>query len=104
MGTEKQHTPGPWALEEHDDGSFSVVPAVGFGIARVDYMAGQPASANGRLIAAAPELLEACELALCEMNLAISLTKPHTRERKSFEAMKAALWSAIERAAGRLAP
>lgn len=62
--TKSAHTPGPWRLGPiHSDGSFaihsnkgSIVHAIPFGSTLQDR------DANARLIAAAPEMLEALEL------------------------------------------
>ena len=51
-----KHTPGPWKIEE---GCF--VSAEGFVIARIIGCDSKKNESNARLIAAAPELLEALE-------------------------------------------
>ena len=53
-----KHTPGPWTIDgknikHYTDNGFTKVARVG------DYMAARNDEANARLIAAAPELLEA---------------------------------------------
>jgi len=70
-----KHTPGPWGQNltlDHDGDELRVVrdgaPAPGFHVAMVyghggDYEHDTARQANGRLIAAAPELLEALEMA-----------------------------------------
>lgn len=71
--SEGKHTPGPWEYVRDEDGSFDVCQQTGAPITtwssdvcRVYQINGtQPedvAEANARLIAAAPELLEALEL------------------------------------------
>ena len=58
------HTPGPWRIEEFRKGSY-LVTARNAGIAREGLVAQHvPGSANARLIAAAPELYEALNEAL----------------------------------------
>ncbi len=57
------HTPGPWGLMEHQDGFLTLTPPDG----RCAYFGMLPNEddedrANGRLIAAAPDLLAALEL------------------------------------------
>jgi len=51
------HTSGPWALSGNSK-TWALLDAAGFRIALVD-KGGLDAAANARLIAAAPELLEA---------------------------------------------
>lgn len=71
-----KHTPGPWNVSEEFDGTsikagmFHVthtIQACGFHEPDVDKAVTQ---ANARLIAAAPELLEACQalIAYCDKN------------------------------------
>lgn len=60
--SERKHTPGPWRLSGHSEDSpekLSVEDGYGYFIAEVDF--GLAQKANARLIAAAPELLEALE-------------------------------------------
>ena len=62
------HTPGPWEVEEFRKGSY-LVTARNAGTAREGLVAQHvPGIANARLIAAAPELFEACTLAMDVMN------------------------------------
>lgn len=59
-----KHTPGPWNVTvNYEDEAFSIDDSLGFPIAIALKI-----EANARLIAAAPDLLEACKLALssCE--------------------------------------
>ena len=62
--TEAGHTPGPWEAR-NQDAFLYIFGADGNNIARI-YGHGKtvPRDANARLIAAAPELLEACKAAL----------------------------------------
>lgn len=75
--SETKHTPGPWKwTRQYRDSlgahAFSLVDAGGYGILSCDGEANSPqmlggrGEANARLIAAAPDLLEALE-AICEM-------------------------------------
>lgn len=61
--TDTTHTPGPWSDTGHDGKDMIVIESQWGSIARVAY-AGDYAQqvANSRLIAAAPDLLEALEL------------------------------------------
>ena len=54
----EQHTPGPWKVHGQNIISYH---ELNIGIAKVLSNIGQPAKANAALIAAAPELLEACK-------------------------------------------
>jgi hypothetical protein len=68
-----QHTPGPWI---YDDRYVNVIAEDGRAIAgRPAWSSLSPDSeeADARLIAAAPELLEACEAALFALDCAINL-------------------------------
>ena len=60
-----KHTPGPWETREHSDGShwFVDYQQGGEGYTLVDELS----EGDARLIAAAPELLEACYQALAAM-------------------------------------
>lgn len=63
---ESKHTPGPWIATASDNGEWGIDAASGWGIATVAGSAGDgpgndESDANARLIAAAPELLEALE-------------------------------------------
>jgi hypothetical protein len=53
----EKHTPGPWKVTQHDMGAFIRCPADYIIAGPVDTRRGH--EANARLIAAAPELLEA---------------------------------------------
>ena len=70
MKTENKvsHTPGPWNIEEYNNQTLEIWPQQqnGYGcIAKIDKLFGQftDSQANARLIAAAPELLEALKAA-----------------------------------------
>ena len=67
-----KHTPGPWKITDKIDGQFAYTPRIHVGPAVVYYTAGYHtaeqdsefkaiAEANARLIAAAPELLDALQ-------------------------------------------
>lgn len=65
-----QHTPGPWRIVRDEDGCFEIADENGLLINKTVARGGTTNRANARLIAAAPDLLEACESAL------IALTNP----------------------------
>lgn len=61
------HTPGPWALSHVCGGNYTVLPEshkkhASHAIASVHENHGEENAANARLIAAAPELLEALKV------------------------------------------
>lgn len=63
-----QHTPGPWAVKTDGEANyFTIADSKANWLMRVQHN-GEPSTvtqdANARLIAAAPELLELCELSL----------------------------------------
>jgi hypothetical protein len=67
-----KHTPGPWVINRNQtdcgEDKISIEAADEYFIAQVD--PGVSQEANASLIAAAPELLEACQLMLTAMKLA----------------------------------
>lgn len=72
---ETKHTPGPW--EAHRGTEVNYLPPDSNMAYRVAYMdmsgngvVGQRHAANARLIAAAPDLLEACEASLAALDFA----------------------------------
>lgn len=74
-GTKVAHTPGPWMADECDGGAAMVIlanddegHAFNMAYLRYDY---PERNANGKLIAAAPELLAACEAALPRLREAV---------------------------------
>lgn len=65
-----KHTPGPWIVYNDDDLAHSVLQAISRGdICRIGYYPSgidatvEEINANARLIAASPDLLEACKAA-----------------------------------------
>lgn len=65
----RKHTPGPWRLEPswlETDNPY-VVADNGKIFPYVEFVADVALEADARLIAAAPELLAACEMALLDM-------------------------------------
>lgn len=61
-----EHTPGPWKLVKTEAGHLDVQPKTGGRIARVSPLNGNGhpmpnAAADAQLIAAAPDLLQACK-------------------------------------------
>lgn len=76
------HTPGPWKIEWQN--IVTEHPA-DIGIVVIYGNIGQPVEANARLIAAAPELLQACKLALHIIQLEIynsGLGEPHQQLKR----------------------
>lgn len=63
MKTKSEHTPGPWECDNSDTPCVFPKTDDGQGII-ADVYRGDRAMANARLIAAAPDLLEACQNAL----------------------------------------
>ncbi len=65
MSTKNQnpepHTPGPWRIERYEDGSKAIAPSEGFVVCTMAVVPPERIEANARLIAAAPELLDACK-------------------------------------------
>jgi len=66
------HIPGPWKVREFENASPQIATesdAQGFGkpIATVEFLGHEIRKANARLIAAAPDLLEACQRALISL-------------------------------------
>jgi len=97
------HTPGPWTTEQHGDylDVFPVTPGWGYGgVCRIENADIDPiplraqADANARLIAAAPELLEALELLH-----RIALQTPQLNNPDDREVIDQA-WAAIRKAKG----
>jgi hypothetical protein len=101
------HTPGPWRIEpyrdDHPDTSYFVVGADGNTVCAVENQQDggvyyEPCKADARLIAAAPEMLEALKLleaALTQYNLR------DARKRFSLGVADAAAGKAIAKAEGR---
>ena len=83
-----KHTPGPWFVAGVDGGKVSIESKHTPYVALVDYCTSQ--KANARLIAAAPNLLEALEmLSNCseyptpKQNIALAITQAHTAIAKA---------------------
>lgn len=58
-----KHTPGPWEIRDDDEvGQVSIVGGSKIVLATVRTATVEPGDENARLIAAAPELLEALEI------------------------------------------
>lgn len=60
-----KHTRGPWEVRENSDSDVFIMAGDDL-IAEVEGNWPEPSRANGRLIAAAPDLLEACEAVLSD--------------------------------------
>ena len=61
MTTKQQHTPGPWQHEGRKVLKFYAGMRPSESVGSIALCHGEDAEANARLIAAAPELLAACE-------------------------------------------
>jgi hypothetical protein len=59
-----KHTPGPWTFDKDDLGIWINSPAYPQPIAKMGKSTVFPTEANARLIAAAPDLLEAAQAAM----------------------------------------
>jgi len=68
METFEGFTPGPWRVEEYDDGSMSVAPHEGFAVCTMAIVPPARIAANAKLIAAAPELLAQRDALLAAFN------------------------------------
>ena len=82
--SESKHTPGPWVTEH---GSlYDAITSADGDICTWNHLVGRsrpPQKANARLIAAAPELLEACEDLLSDYeHLAYEPKMPPVRRRR----------------------
>jgi hypothetical protein len=91
-----QHTPGPWITKPETAYVDSQVWADGLLIAEVNGKGLEETASNARLIAAAPELLAACERAL----IAIEALPPRLGEDRYEPLMQ--LTAAIQKARGEL--
>ena len=80
------HTPGPWELGYSDLGSQIISSADGY-VAVVHYWSRpeQEMKANARLIAASPDLLEACEEFVRKVECG------EAKSKRSYTQMKAAI-------------
>ena len=92
MSSPRQHTPGPWSLSpsfdrierrvQHGDNPPLVWGiASGINSAHPDYMPRAEQIANARLIAAAPELLEALEAVLPDLEHYVATHGPGPDKR-----------------------
>ncbi len=101
-----KHTKGPW----HTGGSFNDQPQIteestGRTIA-LCYSLGKPdrgtteAEANAKLIAAAPELLEACEKVLSSINTNCITEQLHIDDAELLSEIMADIYRAIDKAKG----
>lgn len=91
-----QHTPGPWRYHVYGDGSSAVIPDVGYQVCTMPEVPPVRIAPNGRLLAAAPALLEALEavesqLRNARMDVRV-LTSLHTSE--ALQLARAAIQSA----------
>lgn len=103
-----QHTPGPWRVEEHDDGYLQIETDYKNGFNDVIVCNGLYKSGgicdkkNARLIAAAPEMLDALlrEYELFKNIYDMGLLMLGTQMQEKFERALEIKKSAIERATG----
>ena len=100
MNREIKHTPGPWKFNGRSQSgkdSFNVIGTVLGGkykIARCPFINENKldfaeAETNAQLIAAAPELLEACEAALIELEGYVPITNVETLDKLKVAISKA---------------
>jgi len=103
---ETKHTPGPWFYAGRstlyidasiDGGMIQEIAAVGPTAADNGY--GETQQANARLIAAAPDLLEKCEMALSYIE-AVCFNTPNPKKRKNYADCAGQLRAAIAKATG----
>jgi hypothetical protein len=91
--SEAKHTPGPWVCSQMESGGWKIHPAdnPGFKICRIEnaitYLMDfdEAAEPDARLIAAAPDLLAACQ------EFVRKVEAGEARSTKSYEQMKAAI-------------
>mgnify|MGYP007071651766 CR=1 FL=1 len=94
-----EHTPGPWEVAPDDDGPRHVIAVDGVLIATAYTYQRTKAtvSANARLIAAAPSLLEACQAAVESANVNEgTVYTMHDKGRAAYEKLKAAIAAATD--------
>ena len=95
VGETMKHTPGPWLIKELDSNGNCLIKVGGSTVAKACYLGGtEPAKANARLIAAAPELLQVVkdlmeELRLIRMKDTNAVYDPTVRIRAEIAIRKA---------------
>jgi len=101
------HTPGPWAVERRWSNGCEIVPRIvckpdddrGCGwiadIIGAPYLGHESTLPNARLIAAAPELLEACKAAVVVL---AGIRCRSVAERDLLQEIHDKLWSAVVKA------
>jgi hypothetical protein len=111
---ETKHTPGPWTAEPYgDNGRWEVnsdgkLPWKAIADIRCDHMGADAvneaeAEANAKLIAAAPELLEACQAAF-DLVYRIALKHRESMSQQEYTSTQEALLAAIAKATGQSVP
>ena len=97
--SEAKHTPGPWQWTQHFDPTISIYKD-GFGqIARLYDSSAGTGKANARLIAAAPDLLDALEGIIGYFDSGNSVSVSQATIKASSDEIKAAR-AAIAKATG----
>lgn len=92
-----KHTRGPWTIEDTKDGQYERIQSHGYVIAwtgHKDFGSLPEHKANAALIAAAPELLEACKSMIARLENLTSDDFHKGREKAERERMIAAIAAA----------
>lgn len=92
--SENKHTPGPWHVDAHTN-----VMATGGMVAFPGIAAGFDQAANARVIAAAPDLLAACELGIRYLE-AVCFNTRNPKQRKNYADAASLMRAAIAKATG----
>ena len=104
--TNRKHTPGPWRVELHNKGTERGIESGPNWIATVHRLLGDPdditaeLNANAALVAAAPELLEACKYIAEAFQEAGTKKLKLGRDGDHFKALMSAIAKAEGRANG----
>jgi hypothetical protein len=101
---EPKFTPGPWSIHVQESTGELLVTAQNYPLAicNVNDYGGMPASDNARLIAAAPDLLEALRgaMRISDLWLPEQCEPEHEDKLKALHAMKLCFETAIAKALG----
>ena len=92
--SKQNYTPGPWAFDSAHD---QVIVESGFGNVAIAETYGEDWEANARLIAAAPEMLEALQLVVERLSTYVHKmnVKNNFHEKVAMEAARTAIMKAI---------